>query len=149
MLELREVGKIRHIGLSNFRPRLVEEASRYAPIFSNQVEYHPYLSQSELLAQARDMNYLLTAYCPIALGEVVEDDLLCAIGDAHGKTAVQVTLRWLIQQANVAVIPKAASDDHQSSNLAIFDFELCETEMEKIHAISQSKRLCIAESMGW
>jgi diketogulonate reductase-like aldo/keto reductase len=135
MRELQEEGSVRHVGVSNFPPSMVEEATRHAEIFCNQVEYHPYKSQEELLEQAKEMDYLLTAYSPVAGGEAVHDATLQEIGKAHGKTAAQVALRWLIRQEKVAAIPKATSDDHLRSNLDIFDFELSDEETERVSAL--------------
>ena len=135
MRELQEEGSVKHLGVSNFPPSMVEEATEHAEIFCNQVEYHPYRTQDELLEQAKEMDYLLTAYSPVAKGRVSNDAALKEIGQAHGKTPAQVTLRWLIQQEKVAAIPKAASEDHLRSNLDIFDFELSKEEMERIFAL--------------
>lgn len=137
MRELQEAGKIKHIGVSNFSPSLVEEASEHADIFANQVPYSPYDDQSELLEQARDMDYLLTAYSPIAKGRVANDPTLKEIGENHGKTPVQVTLRWLVQQDKVCAIPKASSEERLRANLAVSDFELSEEEMARIFALAR------------
>ncbi|MGH3147339.1 MAG: aldo/keto reductase, partial [Rubrobacter sp.] len=102
MRELQEEGSVSRIGVSNFSPSLVEEASRHAEVFCNQVEYHPYRDQDELLGQARETDYLLTAYSPLSRGGVGGDATLGEIGEAHGKTAAQVTLRWLVQQDKVS-----------------------------------------------
>jgi 2,5-diketo-D-gluconate reductase B len=135
MTELQEEGSVKHIGVSNFPPSMVEEATRHATVFCNQVEYHPYRGQDELLKQARERDYLLTAYSPVAKGRVSRDAALKEIGQAHGKTPAQVALRWLIQQEKVAAIPKAASEDHLRSNFGIFDFELSQEEMERVCAM--------------
>ena len=135
MRELQEEGSVRHIGVSNFPPSMVEDATRHAEIFCNQVEYHPYQAQDDLLEQAKEMDYLLTAYSPVAKGRASNDATLKEIGEAHGKTPAQVALRWLVQQDKVAAIPKAASEDHLKSNLDIFDFELSDEEMERIFAL--------------
>jgi 2,5-diketo-D-gluconate reductase B len=135
MRELQEKGSVKHVGVSNFPPSMVENATEHATVFCNQVEYHPYRAQDELLEQAREMDYLLTAYSPVARGRVSEDVTLREIGEAHGKAPAQVALRWLVQQDKVAAIPKAASDDHLKSNLDIFDFELGDEEMERIFAL--------------
>jgi len=132
MRELQEEGSVRHIGVSNFPASMVEEAAQHATVFCNQVEYHPYRAQDKLLEQAKEMDYLLTAYSPIGRGSVLSDGTLKEIGEAHGKTPAQVALRWLIQQEKVAAIPKARSEDHLKSNLDIFDFKLSEEEMERI-----------------
>lgn len=141
MRQLQEQGKIRHIGLSNFTTKLVAEAAEYAPIFSLQVEYHPYLAQTKLLDQARKMGHMLTAYSPAARGNVVMDPVLIEIGHAHGKSPVQATLRWLLQHDQpVAVIPKASSAEHRLANLDIFDFELSADEMAAIHHLARGER---------
>ncbi len=132
MTELQNEGSVRHVEVSNFPLSMVEEAARYATVFCNQVEYHPYKGQDELLEQAKDMDYLLTAYSPVAKGAVLNDRTLLGIGEAHGKRPAQVALRWLIQQEKVAAIPKATSEDHLKGNLNVFDFELSNEEMERI-----------------
>ncbi len=135
MRELQEEGSVRYIGVSNFPPSMVEEAAQHATIFCNQVEYHPYKAQDELLEQAGEMDYLLTAYSPVARGRVLNDRTLEEIGEAYGKTSAQVALRWLTQQQKVAAIPKATSEDHLESNLDVFDFELSEEEMVRIFGV--------------
>jgi 2,5-diketo-D-gluconate reductase B len=135
MTELQNEGSMRHVGVSNFSPSMVEEAARHATVFCNQVEYHPYRARDELLGQAKEMDYLLTAYSPVAKGRVSNDAALKEIGQAYGKTPTQVALRWLIQQEKVAAIPKAASEDHLRSNFDIFDFELSDEEMERVFAL--------------
>jgi 2,5-diketo-D-gluconate reductase B len=135
MTELQKEGSVKHVGVSNFSPSMVEEATEHAIIFCNQVEYHPYTAQDELLEQAREMDYLLTAYSPVAKGRVLNDAMLKEIGEAHGKKPAQVALRWLIQQEKVAAIPKAASEDHLSSNFDIFDFELSDEEMKRVFTL--------------
>ncbi len=137
MKELQEAGKIKRIGVSNFSPSLVEEASEHAEIFANQVPYGPYGDQSELLEQAQNMDYLLTAYSPIAKGRVANDPTLVEIGEKYGKTSVQITLRWLVQQEKVAAIPKASSEERLKSNLDISDFELSGEEMGRVSALAR------------
>ncbi len=135
MRGLQEDGSVLHVGVSNFSPALVEEASQYAEVFCNQVEYHPYRDQDELLAQAREMDYLLTAYRPLSRGGVEDDATLREIGEAHGKTAAQVALRWLVQQEKVSAIPKATGEEHLEANLDVFDFELSEEEMDRVSSL--------------
>ena len=138
--DLQQAGKVRHIGVSNFPPALFEEASKTATLFTNQVLYHPYVGQEQLLEQAAAMDYLITAYSPVARGKVNDDPVLKAIADAHGKTPAQVALRWLIQQPKVCVIPKAASPQHRRANMEIFDFELSDDEMAKVFALIAESR---------
>lgn len=141
MLELKAAGKIRHIGVSNFPPPLVKSALTVSPILCNQVEYHPYLGREPLLALARENDHMLTAYCPLARGKVMEEDTLQEIAAAHGKSPAQVTLRWHIQQPHVAAVPKAANAEHRESNIDIFDFELSEEETRRISALDRGEHL--------
>ncbi len=141
MRALMEEGKTRHVGVSNFTVDLLGQAARHAPIFCNQVEYHPYLGQAELLDFAAEHDVLLTAYSPIARGKVLRDETLQELASAHGKTPVQVTLRWLIQQDKVAAIPKASSSDHRRENFELFDFELSNDDMDRIAALHRGDRI--------
>ena len=141
LARLQREGAVRHIGVSNFPPSMVERARGVTELFCNQVEYHPYLSQSALLDQARQHDLLLTAYCPIARGKVLDDPVLRDIGAKYGKTPAQVTLRWLVQQEHVAAIPKSAHAQRRIDNAAIFDFELTGEEMQAVFALDREERL--------
>ena len=79
----------------------------------------------------------IIAYCPIALGKVVGDPDIEAIARAHGRSAVQTTLRWLIQQPDVVAIPKTARADRLAENCNVFDFALSEAEMERMNALKR------------
>jgi len=134
MTRLREDGRVRHIGVSNFSVPQLREAieAADAPILTDQVEYHPFTDQSELLAFCIEQDVMLTAYSPLAKGKVANDGTLAEIGERYDRTASQVALRWLVQQEGVAAIPKASSRDHLRENLAVFDFELTDEEMGRI-----------------
>ena len=132
-------GLTRGIGVSNFPSKLLKEAARLseAPLITDQVEYHPYLSQQAVLETLRDMGAALTAWSPIAQGSVVKDPVLNAIGAAHGKSATQVALRWLIQQEGVIAIPRTTNATRAAENLAVFDFDLTEAEMAAIFDLAE------------
>jgi len=136
--EVKNLGMTRLIGISNFPTALIDQAVSLtdAPLTVNQVEYHPYLDQSKVLESVRAHNMLLTAYCPIARGNVMKDATLKAIGEKYGKSPVQVTLRWLLQQDSVMAIPKSGSPKNAAANFDIFDFELSENDMEAIHDLA-------------
>jgi 2,5-diketo-D-gluconate reductase B len=146
---LQAEGKTRFIGVSNFNARLLDEAvERHgADLLCNQVEYHPYLSQRAVLASVRGHGMMLTAYAPVAKGRAADDATLAAIGSKHGKSAAQVSLRWLIEQDNVAAIPKASSRAHLAQNLAIFDFALAPEDRAAIDRIQGGGRLL--DVPGW
>lgn len=137
MLELRDQGRIRHIGVSNFPPSWLDEAAQEAPVVCNQVEYHPFLSQDHLLVPVRDRNMALVAYSPLARGDVLRNETLQEIGREHGRSAAQVALRWLIQQDQVCAIPKAASRAHLEQNFQVFDLSLGDDEMKRIHRLAK------------
>ena len=140
MDRLREDGKIRHLGVSNFPAGQLEQALRAAPVLTDQVEYHPFLEQERLLALARENDVLVTAYSPLAHGKVPDDPTLTRIGEAHGKTAGQVALRWLLDQPLVATIPKASSHERRRENFEVFDFELTDAERAEIDALPKDVR---------
>lgn len=134
MTRLQEAGTTRCIGVSNFSVSQLREARQVSdvPIITDQVEYHPFTSQADLVEFCIENEVLLTAYSPLAKGKVVDDGTLAAIGDRYGKSASQIALRWLVQQEMVAAIPKASSRDHLQENIDIFDFELTDEEMSAV-----------------
>jgi diketogulonate reductase-like aldo/keto reductase len=140
--KLLDDGRIRNFGVSNFTEERLQAALDLdvLPICTNQVEYHPYLNDKDLHAFCTARDVVLTAYSPLALGKVREDDLLKEIGDRHGKTASQVTLRWLLQRGIVS-IPKATSPAHIRANIEIFDFELTPKEYERVDTIDRWERV--------
>ncbi len=140
MTHLRDEGKLRNLGVSNFPSALMREALLLAPIVTNQVEYHPYLGQPALLELARATGIVLTAYSPFAHGRVLTDPVLAQIGEAHAKTAGQVALRWLLDQPNVAALPKASSHARRAENLDVFDFELTDDERARIVGLERGLR---------
>ena len=128
LIGLRDDGLIKHLGVSNFPAPLLREALGVAPIFTDQVEFHPFLGQDALVDLAAEKDFMVTAYSPLARGKVPEDATLREIGEAHGKTAGQVALRWLLDKPQVATIPKASSHERRVENFEVFDFELSDEE---------------------
>jgi 2,5-diketo-D-gluconate reductase B len=137
---LRDDGRIRNLGVSNFPAGLLQQALDIAPVFCNQVEYHPFLGQERLLELARAHDVLITAYSPLAHGRVPDDETLNRIGSAHGKTGGQVALRWLLDQDHVSPIPKASSHERRVENFEVFDFELSSEERAEIDALPKDGR---------
>ncbi len=137
VMKAQQAGKTRLIGVSNFNIAQIEEAIKISggKVCNDQVEYHPYLNQKPILEAARKNNMFVTAYSPVARGKAIKDAALKEIGLKYGKSAGQVTLRWLVQQDNVAAIPKSATPENIKSNIDIFDFELSAEDMQKISAM--------------
>jgi 2,5-diketo-D-gluconate reductase B len=132
---------VKNVGVSNFTIAQLDDARRLAPIVCNQVEYQPYLSQEKMLHYLREHQLFLTAYRPLARGKVLADPILQEIAAQHGKNISQIVLRWLVQQGDVAVIPKATSIERQQENLAIFDFELSADDMQAVFGLNRDERL--------
>jgi diketogulonate reductase-like aldo/keto reductase len=133
LCKVKRAGLARHIGVSNFTVALVEEAVQLAdePLVCNQIEVHPFIDQSKVIAACRRHGMAVVAYSPIARGGVQRDKVLTRIAAAHGKTAAQISLRFLVQRS-IVVIPRTSRVERLKENLAIFDFELSETEMAEI-----------------
>jgi 2,5-diketo-D-gluconate reductase B len=137
LCRMKQAGFARHIGISNFTVPLIEEAVRLAtePLVTNQIEWHPYLDPSKVVAACRRHGLSVTAYSPIARGRAGNDAQLRLIGTYHRKTAGQVSLRFLIQEGAV-VIPRTSNLERLKENMAIFDFELDPAEMDEIRKLA-------------
>ncbi len=137
LCKIKRDGLTRHIGVSNFTVALIEETLAVAtePLVCDQVECHPFLDQSKLIAACREHGMAVVAYSPIARGNAKNDKVLSRIGAAHKKTAAQICLRYLVQQ-NIVVIPRTSKLERLSENAALFDFALSEAEMAEIAALS-------------
>jgi diketogulonate reductase-like aldo/keto reductase len=137
LCKVKRDGLARHIGVSNFTVALVDEAVRIAsePLVCDQVECHPFLDQSKVIAACRNHGMAVTAYSPIARGNAADDKVLAQIGAAHKKTAAQICLRYLVQQ-NIVVIPRTGKLERLSENAAIFDFALSDGEMAQIATLA-------------
>jgi diketogulonate reductase-like aldo/keto reductase len=143
-------GLTRHIGVSNFSPRMLTEAWRHtnAPLVCNQVEFHPWLDQPKLAAAIRSHGMVLTAYCPLGRGRHLGDPRLAGIAAKRGKSPAQLVLRWLVQQGDIAAIPKSANPQRIAENLAIFDFTLTQEEMAAIAALARSDGRAVNAAWG-
>ncbi len=140
--ELYEDGRCRAIGVSNFLVHHLEAllpGCRIVPMV-NQVEFHPWLVQPELLAFCREHGIRHEAWSPLMQGRFLEVPELAAIGQAHGRTAAQVLLRWNLQKGSVT-IPKSVRPERIRENAAIFDFELTEDEVARIDALDRGERI--------
>jgi diketogulonate reductase-like aldo/keto reductase len=111
-----------------------------AVIATNQIEMHPLLQQKRLWHYCSLRKIPVTAYSPIARGAVFKNETIQKIAAAHGKTAAQVSLKWLLQKGTI-VIPKASGREHLLENLDVFDWQLGKEEVEEIDEIKNQKRV--------
>ena len=143
IVRLHDEGKAREIGVSNFSPEQQQYASSVAPIFCNQVEFHPLFAQPTLSELAVADDIVLTAYAPFAAGAIFKGEhaaTLAEIGRDHGKSISQVVIRWLIQKPNVVTIPKSVTPERIAQNLDVFDFELGADEVAVIDGLDAGER---------
>ena len=138
MARMKQEGYVRQLGVSNFTVALLDEANKVSsePLVCNQIECHPFLDQSKVIAATRKAGMAVVAYSPIARGGAAGDAVLEKIGKAHVKNAAQIGLRLLVQQA-IVVIPRTSRIGRLEENLALFDFALSEAEMAEVRALSQ------------
>jgi len=139
--ELRSDGRVRSIGVSNFREEDLEKLAlktETVPVV-NQVELHPALQQRGLRDVHAQRGIVTEAWSPLAQGELFEDETLGEIADAHSKSAAQVMLRWQMELGNVT-IPKSVTPERIEANFDIWDFELNAGEMEAISKLDAGRR---------
>ena len=149
MEKLREEGKVKSIGVSNFSIQdleLLKTVSDVVPAV-NQVEFHPFFNHPELKAYCQENGIALQAYAPLARGAYLNSPLMIEIGKNHQKSPAQVGLRWLVQQG-IGVIPKSVHEERLAENSQIFDFVLSDEEMAAITAMDVQQRVAgIPEDM--
>ena len=139
---LRDQGRIRSIGVSNFEPehlRILVDSTGIVPSV-NQIELHPLLQQQELREVHAQRGIATEAWSPLGQGSLLSNPTVTAIAEAHGKTPAQVLIRWHIQLGNI-VIPKSVTPERIVSNFDVFDFELSEQDMGSVSSLGDGTRL--------
>ena len=137
LCKAKKDGKTKHIGVSNFTTALLDEAwgATTEPLVCNQIEVHPFINQDKVIAASKKRGMAVVAYVPIARGKVPGAEALERIGKAHGKSAAQVSLRYLVQRGLVAV-PRSANREHLKANLDVFGFKLSDAEMAELKKLN-------------
>jgi diketogulonate reductase-like aldo/keto reductase len=137
LVQAKRDGLARHIGVSNFPVRLMEQAIAIAgePLVANQCECHPRLDQSALIEACRRNGVAFVAYAPIGSGNLLADPEIGAVARTHGKSPAQIMLRWHLQRGVVA-IPRSSNPGRVAENIAITDFTLSEAEMARLTALA-------------
>lgn len=140
LVKAQAKGYTQHIGVSNFPSKMFKEAiGLSADIICNQVEYHLFLSQEQVLPAVQEAECLLTAYTPLARAKMYGNPIVEPIAEKYGKSAAQIGLRWLIQQKGVAAIPRSKTPANIQSNIEVFDFELNQDEMQALNELGKAK----------
>lgn len=138
LCKVKKAGLAKNIGVANFNIAMIDEATKLAtePIAVLQIEMHPYLDQTKVIAAARRHGMAVVGYCPLARGKVPADETLQRIGRAHGKTPAQVALRFL-EQDTIIPIPRTSKRERLAENLGSLDFKLTDAEMKEIGSLKR------------
>lgn len=141
MEELNKDGRAKSIGVSNYTIKHLKELLSECEIkpVVNQVELHVFLQQPELAEYCRKNDIIVEAYSPLAHGYGIKDPLLVQIGKKHKKTAVQIMLRWLVEQGYV-VLPKSVHPERIQENFEIFDFKLDAADKKQLVSLEKDLR---------
>lgn len=140
--KILESGKTKAIGVSNFTIRHLEELMKETEVVPalNQVEFHTFLYQKELLEYCKEKNIRLEAYSPIARGKKFKHNVIQEMAEKYSKTPAQIMLRWILQH-DVIVIPKSTHKERIIENANIFDFEIAEEDISKLDGIDEEYRI--------
>ena len=135
-------GRAKSIGVSNYTIKHLKEMDNYAEIkpVINQVEFHPFLYQKDLLDYCRIKEIQLEAYSPLARAEKLDDPNIQTIARNYSKSTAQLLIRWSIQH-NLVVIPKSVHKERIIENSRVFDFEISEEDMEKLDSLNEDIRI--------
>ncbi len=135
-------GRVKAIGVCNFEIEHLERVLKECEVkpVLNQVECHPYLAQNELRAFCEQHDIFLEAWSPLDQGgDVLKDEVVAKLAGAHGKTPAQIVLRWHLQRQTIA-IPKSVTPSRILENIDVFDFQLSDSDMEKINGLDCNRR---------
>ena len=143
LIELQKKGLCRSIGVSNFTiDNLKELEDKFEVIpAANQVEFHPYHYQKELLEYCNSKNIIIEAYSPLVHAKRMDEERLVAISEEMGKTPAQILIRWAMQRGMV-VLPKSVNESRIIENFAVFDFEISDSLMKRLDDLDERYVTC-------
>lgn len=142
LVHLYEMGRVRAIGVSNFLIHHIEDIRKISEILPavNQVEFHPYLVQQELIDFCRSNNIQFEAWSPLMQGQVLSNKIINQIAEKYGKSPAQIIIRWDLQKG-VVTIPKSVNAERIKSNFQVFDFNLTQDEIITIDSLDKNERI--------
>jgi methylglyoxal/glyoxal reductase len=140
MIQLLREGKARAIGVSNYDIFQLQEILQNFDVVPsiNQVEFHPFLYQEELLQFCKKNNIQLEAYSPLTRGERLNHPTVVRLAKKYGKTSAQILIRWSLQH-NLVVIPKSIHENRIKENSQVFDFQLEEKDMKLLNSLNEDR----------
>jgi len=141
LVELKQQGRIRSIGVSNFNQdhleRIIKETG-VAPVV-NQIELHPNFQQRDKRDFHREHDIKIESYSPLGSGRMLNDKTIAAIGEKHGKSIAQVIIRWQLQEG-IIIIPKSTHKERLIENFDVFGFELDAGDLDKIRSLDKGAK---------
>ena len=139
MIKLYKDGRIRAIGVSNFRPHHIEHLVRNTSVVPmvNQIEYHPGFWQKYVVDFCRDLGIQIQAWSPMAQGRVFNLPLLKELSAKYNKSIAQICIRWELQKG-VNPLPKSVTAARIKENFSVFDFAISDEDIAKIDALPES-----------
>ena len=142
---LYKTGKVKSIGVCNFKIGHLEELKKTAEIMPmvNQVEMHPQSSKNDMLRYCEENNIQLVAWSPIMRGKLFSNELILGLAEKYKKTIAQIILRWHVQRG-IIPIPKSSNEGRIKENLSIFDFELSNDDMSIIDSLNEGDNVSVS-----
>lgn len=140
--DLYKMGKVKAIGVCNFKEGHIEELKKAANIMPmvNQIEVHPYRTQKNIISYCKDNNIQVVAWGPIMRGRIFSDPIMIKLSNKYNKSIPQITLRWHLQNG-IIPIPKSSNIERIKSNLDIFDFEISDEDMNLINKLNKDEHV--------
>ncbi|WP_168015466.1 2,5-didehydrogluconate reductase DkgB [Halomonas salinarum] len=141
--EVQKASKTRHIGVSNFTTAQIDQAVDIlgeGALLTNQIEVHPFLQNRKLVEHCKRHDIAVTAFMPLAVGKVMEDETLKRIAANHDATPAQITLAWL-QALDIVTFPSSTKADHLKSNLEALSITLSQDELDEIATLDRGERI--------
>ena len=141
---LYETGKVKAIGVCNFKVEHLEELKKTAKIMQivNQVEIHTFSNKNNIINYCKDNNIKVVAWSPISRGRVLSNDLMIDLSQKYKKSIVQIVLRWHMQKG-VIPIPKSSNENRIKENIDIFDFEISSEDMKAIDSLDEGDDMSV------
>ena len=142
---LYKTGKVKSIGVCNFKVGHLEELKKTAQIMPmvNQIEIHPQSSKNDMLSYCEENNIQLVAWSPIMRGKLFSNELMIGLAEKYKKTIAQIILRWHLQRG-VIPIPKSSNEERIKENLNIFDFELSNDDIKTIDLLNEGDNVSVS-----
>jgi len=150
MAHLKETGKVRNVGVSNFSPYQLSTAQHVSdvPIAVNQVEFHPWHQRADIIEACEETDTVVEAAAPLGRTDVFGDDVVRSLADERDVHPAQIILRWEIERG-VVPLPKSGSPAHVRANLELFDFELDEEDIERLNGRDKSEPVYDNRHRDW